>query len=554
MNKYLILTKVLLKNGSGKMAFSSDKKKMTKTIMLWIILIVAFLPTILMFTTLESKLYDSLLPIGQTGIILAMAVGGVSAMVFFFGIFYAISTFYFSDDIQNLLPLPLRPSQILGAKFTVSLAFEYLTELIIFLPIFIMYGIKSSGGVLYYIYGLIIFLTLPVLPLAIAALIDMVVMRFTNIGRNKDRFRVIGGMIALLIALSFSFISPKLSQKSMNQQQLIQMAASGNNSLVNVTSTIFPGSRFAANTLINSGNISGLTNLILYLVCIAIVIVVFLYLGEKLYFKGVVGVSEAPSRRRKLKAGELEKSTMKSSALKAFTIKELKILVRTPSYFLNCVIMNFLWPVFFILPVVMEPKSSNDLRRLLAMLGGRISYVLMGVFALSLFISPTNMVTSTCISREGQNIYVNKYMPVSYRIQMMAKVLSGFILSMAGILIVIILLALSMKLPLYAVLLSIILGVLAAAFSSFTGILIDVNFPKLNWDNETRAVKQNFNGVLNMLLGIVFAGISIFAVIMLKPGVWIVFFSLGGVCLIIDVILYKVMCTAGVKTFSKINI
>jgi ABC-2 type transport system permease protein len=554
MNKYLTLTRVLLKNGSGKMSFGSDKKRMTKTALMWFILIVAFLPTIFMFTMMVSKLYDGLVLIDQTGIILAMAVGGVSAMVFFFGIFYAISTFYFSSDIQNLLPLPLRPSQILGAKFTVSLVYEYLTELLFFLPVFIMYGIKSSPGVLYYIYGLIIFLTLPVLPLSLATLIDMVVMRFTNVGRNKDKFRVVGGMIALLIGLSFSVISPKLSQTSMNQQRLIEMATSGNNSLVKVTSTIFPGSVFAANTLINSNNINGFINLILFLVCIAVVVVIFLYLSEKLYFKGVVGISEAHSKRKRLEEGELEKGTIRSSALKAFTIKELKLLVRTPIYFLNCVIMNFLLPLFLILPMAMQSKSSAELSSLVAMLGGKPSYILMAIFATSLFISPTNMITSTSISREGQNIYVNKYIPVSYRIQIMAKALSGFVLSIAGIVIIIILSALFMRLPIYAVLLSIVLGALAAAFSSFMGLLIDVNFPKLNWDNEARAVKQNFNGVLNMLVCVIFAGLTIFAVIMLKPGVWIVFFVLGGVCLAIDIILYNVLCTEGVEAFSKINI
>lgn len=553
MNKYLILTKVLLKNGSDSFSFGSGKKKMTKTAAMWFLLIVAFLPTVFMFTAMVSKLYDGLVLIDQTGMILAMAVGAVSFMVFFFGIFYAISTFYFSSDIQNLLPLPLRPSQIIGAKFTVSLIYEYLTELIFFLPVLVMYGIKSSAGLLYYIYGLVIFLILPVLPLGLATLLDMVVMRFTNVGRNKDRFRIIGGVAALLIGLSFSFLGPRLSEASMNQQKIIEMATSGNNSLVKITSAIFPGSVFAANTLINSDNIKGILNLFLFAACSAAAVIIFLYVSEKLYFKGVVGISEAPSKRKRLNKAEMEKVTIKSSALKSFTIKELKILVRTPIYFINCVIMNFLWPLFFIIPFVMKPKSSGDMSILIAGIGGRWGYVLMAVFALSMFISPTNMIASTSISREGQNIYVNKYIPVSYRIQIMAKVLSGFILSMVGIVLIIILAAVFIKLPAYILLLALILGILASALSNFMGILIDLNFPKLNWDNETKAVKQNFNGVLNMLICVILAALSIFALVMLKLGIWMVFVTLGGVSVVLNIILYNVLCTAGVEAFSKIN-
>lgn len=553
MNKYLTLTKVLLKNGSSSFSYGSGKKKMTKTALMWLLMIVAFMPTVIMFTTGVSHMYDSLVMIGQEGTIISLLVGAVSLMVFFFGIFYAISTFFFSSDIQNLLPLPLRPWQILGAKFTVSLIYEYMTEILFLLPVLIMYGIKSSAGILYYIYGAVIYLTLPIIPLSMAAFLDMVVLRFTNIGKNKDRFRVIGGVISLFIALSFSFIMPKFTENSMSQQQLIEMATSGNNSLVGMTAKIFPGSIFAANTLINSENIQGLLNLLIFIVCVAVIVTVFLLIGEKLYFKGVIGMSEAPSKRKKLKEGELNRALIRSSSLKALTLKELRMLIRTPIYFLNCVIMNFLWPVFFILPVVMDSKSSGDFRGIAIFLNGKMSYILLGVFAISLFISPTNMISSTSISREGQNIYVNKYIPVSYRIQIMSKVLSGFILSMAGMLIIIVMAEIFTKMPVYIVFLSIVLAVLSSALANFMGILIDLNFPKLNWDNETKAVKQNFNGVLNMLICVILAGLSVFGILMLHSNLWITFLILGGASFVLDIILYKVLCTLGVEAFEKIS-
>jgi ABC-2 type transport system permease protein len=39
--------------------------------------------------------------------------------------------------------------------------------------------------------------------------------------------------------------------------------------------------------------------------------------------------------------------------------------------------------------------------------------------------------------------------------------------------------------------------------------MIDGANPKLNWDNEQRAVKQNMNLVFNMLLGMGAAGIAV---------------------------------------------
>ena len=37
---------------------------------------------------------------------------------------------------------------------------------------------------------------------------------------------------------------------------------------------------------------------------------------------------------------------------------------------------------------------------------------------------------------------------------------------------------------------------------SYSGLLIDLVKPKLYWDKETEAVKQNFNGLLGILAGI----------------------------------------------------
>lgn len=553
MSKFLVLTKVLLKNGSDSLTFGGNKKKLTKTAAMWLLLIVAFAPTVLMFTKLISSLYDSLVTVGQEGMVLALGIAGVSFMVFFFGIFYAISTFYFSKDIENLLPLPLRPSQILGAKFTVSLIYEYLMELLSLLPMLIMYGIKSSSGIIYYLYGIIIFFTLPAVPLAIATLIDMVVFRFTNIGKNKDRFRIIGGMIALLLGLGISMVSSRLGSVSMDQKKMVELVTSGNNSLVKITSRIFPGSIFASNAMVKSNSLVGLLNLLIFIGCFILVILLFIAISEKLYFKGVVGVSEVSSKKKKMNDEEFAKVTQRNSSLKSLTMKEIKMLVRTPVYFINCVLMNFLWPFFLIIPLILQPKSLGGMSQLSAMLSGKSPYVLMGIFGLSLFIAPTNAIASTSISREGENIYVCKYIPVSFKTQIMAKVLSGLIFSLIGTLLIVIIGDVFIKMPVYVLLMAVILVFLAASFSCLSGMLIDLNFPKLHWDNEQKAVKQNFNSLLCMLICFILAGVSIFAAAIFQLNTLFTFAVLGGIALVFDIILYNALCTSGVETFKKIQ-
>ena len=43
---------------------------------------------------------------------------------------------------------------------------------------------------------------------------------------------------------------------------------------------------------------------------------------------------------------QMDKSLRKNSAMKAFMLKEFRILFRTPAYLLNCVIAAMIWPAF----------------------------------------------------------------------------------------------------------------------------------------------------------------------------------------------------------------
>ena len=161
----------------------------------------------------------------------------------------------------------------------------------------------------------------------------------------------------------------------------------------------------------------------------------FLLIGEQLYFKGVIGISEMAAKRKKVSSAELEKMSTRQSKLMSYTIKELKLLFRTPVYFMNCVLMNFIWPIFFLLPFITQSNGLSEFETAKAFLnnGNYSGIIVIVAFAASMFISTTNCVTSTSISREGSNLYISKYLPAAYKVQIMAKVISGVVISLIGL-------------------------------------------------------------------------------------------------------------------------
>lgn len=553
MNKFLTLTKVLFKS-TGESLIQKDKKKLPKTIGLLVLLALGFIPMIASFVAMAASSYNGLAMINQEGLIVSLGVVASCLIVFVFGIFYVMATFYFSSDIENLLPLPLKSSTIISAKFAVVLVYEYLTELLFLLPMCVTYGVLSHSGVIFYLYTIIIFFTLPIVPLVAASFISMIIMRFIPFAKNKDAFKTIAGILGLTIGIGVNIVFQKFGASAANQKQMLELMTKGNNSLVQTTSAIFPTAKLATNALVFNTAANGIVNMLLFLVVTIALLGILLVLGEVLYFKGVIGISEAASKRKKLSNEELEQSTIQSSSLKSYTIKELKLLFRTPAYFMNCVLMNFLFPIIFLIPVLSQPELVSQLGKARTLLNGAKlpGFIIAIACGVMMFISVANPTACTAISREGKNLFVCKYLPISYGKQIAAKVLSAIILNFIGLGLLIVTVMLIFIPPVYLLLQLIVIAILVILFSVFLGILIDLTFPKLEWDSEQRAVKQNINVIILMLLGTVIAGLSIVIIIYAKLSLWQAFIGIVAVFGVIDCILYWLITTYGVSKFKNI--
>lgn len=555
MSNYIKLTKILLKNSFGKSLTSNATKKKRSGWILYTVLALSMLPLITMFYSIANLFYDGLVMLGQQGLVLVLGFWVTSIMVFFFGIFYVINVFYFSKDIENLLPLPLKSSQIIAAKFTVTLIFEYFTEAVILMPILISFGIKSGGGIAYIIFSLFIFLTLPIIPLIYSSLINMIVMRFTNIGKRKDLFRMIGGVFALTLGIGVNIFIQKFVGKGISPDKIQDMIMSGNNSLVSISNSIFPSNKYAVLSLINAGTLDSVINIFIYIALLATFTIVFLIFGEVLYLKGVVGVSEVFSKRIKMSAEQYDKTVVQKPIVKTYMAKEIKLLFRTPIYFMNCILMNFIWPIFFVIPMIANPGDSQGFSEIFIMMNKPeyADITLVVIFGISIFISSTNAITSTSISREGQNIYFNKFVPVSYKNQIIAKVLSGFIISILGTVGVFFVIGFVLKISINLLIMGIVLSVVAVSFTSMLGILIDLRSPKLDWDSEQKAVKQNFNSIINMMVCAGLAAIIIIPLMVYRTNEFIVFIALTVIYAIFNLVIYRVLMTKGIKYFEEIE-
>ncbi|MCR0611381.1 hypothetical protein MKD05_09305 [[Clostridium] innocuum] len=548
MRKYLSLTRVLLKNSMGMM--SDGKSKKALNVFIYGVLAVCMIPLgftlYMMFDTAMAQLQ----PLQQEGAVLALGFHISSLVTFLFSIFLIPSIFYFSKDSETLLALPLPPQTILSAKFSVCLVYEYAFTLIVCVPLYIAYANNAAIGIPYILLALVIFITLPIYPLVLSSIITMLLMRFVPFFKNRDRFNMIAGILSIILAFGFSF-AMNSGTIAEDPNALISMLTQGNNSMISLFSKIFPAIPFAAEALISSDALQ----LVYYILITCAALAVLVILGKWLYFKGAIGFSETKSSRKELSAKDFARVS-RHSKVRTYLIKELRLLIRTPVYAINCIGMCILMPIMLLVIFITADADVllQQLPDITPYLDGMLPYAVLAGMASGFLFSNLNMISSTAISREGTNISFMKYIPMSLKQQLQAKVLSGILMSVISMLLTMV--CVYFLLPIFpltwyfaaaaASLITIVLG-------NYASLALDILHPKLVWEQEAAAVKQNMSGIVSMLAGMAMTVVTC-VLLFILPDDYLLFGTAGMVivCIAVDVVFYMRLDSFAQKRFHQL--
>lgn len=515
MRKCWRLTRVLLKTSLGSlyqgMAGGKNKKKKGRIggKLLYLLLLICLLPTFIMLGIAGYEGYGMLSVIHQEGLILGF-IGIMGSMVtFVFAISLVLSIFYMSRDVEMLLPMPFRPWEIVGSKFLVAWLYEAVTTALFLLPPFIGYGLAAENGILYGCSVALGILFIPAAPLVYAGLILMVIMRLFKGVKNKDFLNMAAMVIVIVAVMALSFSMQ--SMEDLSQAELVALLSAGENSLLGLMKSLFPHLSFLEKALLHGDAVS----LLLFIAVSLGFVAVFLAAANFLYFGGVAGMNETSAKRRKISEKESLAVNKSSGAVASYARKERKVLFRTPIYLLNCALLSFIWPVLFLVPLVMGMQSQtgdilvviSEIRDGMSLLSEAdrmfvLAVVLFASYCLSCLSVSLTAVAGTSISREGAGFTYMKYIPLSYRSQIKGKLLCGIEVCAVGssgyVGLLLILAVVFFGVPVWALPLGLLLSVLVNVLFNCIQLLVDIWKPKLVWETETQAVKQNMNVVLEM--------------------------------------------------------
>ncbi len=545
MSRLRSLVRAALKANFGLAVLSHRLFKEKKDIWMAVVValaVIGIFPTLYGYIRLIKGLYGLLQPLGQEQAILTFSLLAGQFLILLFGLYYVVSAFYFSKDLEMLIPLPLKPVEVMLSKFIVILINEYLSVLAIVAPVVITFGILAKLGLSYWMSAIVVYFFLPVIPLAVVSLLVVGMMRVVNVSRKKDLLIIVGSLILIAAALSLQFFIRKSSGSESDLQAMVKFFASPD-SLVKRVGAGFPPSIWATKALAGGFTGPGLLNLFIFVGTSLAIFCGMLVVAEKLFYRGLIGIREVSGRRKILSPTTM--SRMVSSGrrpVQAIFRREWRIMNRTPVFLLNGVLTAILFPVIFI---IMAKAGGGDetfvLMRGLA--ATKPLYVILSAAAFLVVCGCLSGTSSSTFSREGGQFWMSKVIPVTPREQVIAKFLHSYVIALLGIGAGSVALLAVFRLKASFFLAAAALALTGAVALTAIGMIIDLARPLLKWTNPQKAIKQNLN-----VLFAIFADLGVLAII----GFFVRFLAKSGVSasVILVIVFAAVLLLSGLSCLS----
>lgn len=452
---------------------------------------------IFLFAMTDIASYGALKPLGLQSLLLLNAAVSASLIVFVMGFLTALSTYCLSPAESLFLALPLRPRHLLGSKFASVYLSDGLVSLLVMGVAVVVYGAKEGPGVGFYLGGALVSLALPLLPLALAYLILVPLMRAARPLRNKNAVMIVGGLLGLGLALGFNFVIQSASAK-LGDAAWIRDNLAGPGSLASRFGRAYPPAWLAWRSLSAEGLLARAESLVgLLALGIAAAGAAVAGLG-KAYAESLASFDEKLLKRRKATKGELARLFRARPALAALLDRELKLMNREPVYFFNgpftLVIMPLVLGIMYFAQKDALAQVAGQIGSFAAGPGGLLAAAALGAFSGS-----ATSIASTAFSRDAKALAYLKALPISARRYAAAKWLHGFLFSAGGVLVGTGAGCAFLRLDAASAAGAFIVAMAFAAFANIAALFLDAANPRLSWDSPTAAMKQNINAMIVVL-------------------------------------------------------
>lgn len=440
-------------------------------------------------------------------------------------------------DYQLLMSMPIKNSAIISAKLCFMYIVDLAATMTLLIPSYILYGWFMDAGVVFYLVNSLLLFVLPLIPLALALVVGTIITFLTARMRGQN---------ILEIVLSLAFICLLFAMNTLSNKEIANVGA------------------VAAQNPIAWVYIKASCDLNLYailgIIGVSIVVVAILFLVLERFYKPL----NSALMSKHGKSDYVYKEQKSGTVFGALFKREVRRYFSLPIYVLNTLsggIIGLIMPfMMFSNGIKLQTDGQTILQALdsMSLATGSfktiaILFVAMPILVAS--ISATMPTTTPSISLEGKTFWILKSAPIGTKSVITSKLLLDYMIFLPFVALSEIVLGVAIKLPYYAVISFVLIGLFMVLFSGALGLYINICQPVFDWENQSKPIKQSIAAVYTLLINgaatLLLIG-TCFAVYT-YVGYLVAMIVVAVVALILAVISIILLYTRGIKKYNLIS-
>ena len=505
MKKFLTLVKFEFLSNTPRAkddGFFSQLRKIAVSV-LGIGLIVAF------FLYALSSILDIFIQGNMEHEFLTYFVLLLMAVQLVYGLTASIKTLYLQTD-HSILKMPVSGNMIFGAKFLYLYVKEFAFTLVIAAPILIMFGVKTMQSALYFVMILPNILFMPIIPYLVAILLSAPVLFVVRLFKNKYLIILTFYLVVLTAAFMAYIFVLKFVLNTLNSSQVYDVFSDATMFKIKQFASYLYLPQLIKNCIIFYHFLQSLIN------NLAIALVLF---ASKSYLKIILSSVE-------MNEHSFKKSTkvVFRKPETALMIKEFKNIFRSPNYSFQYLTMVLTTPLM----VYFSSEIASNIG--VSAMGAAVLPGI-AVLVIIMFLSMGTSFSATSITREGDNFYLSKIVPVRFTNQVRVKFFIHILVSIPAVFLSCFVLAFAQFITyLQALLISISVSLIAVG-NIAKSISIDIKRPQFHYlengevtTNKNIASSLSIGFVISVLMGVGSIVVSFFVGV---PAMYLVLFGFG---------------------------
>ena len=459
---------------------------------------------------------ETLVQAGQQELIPAYMLAISSFVILFLTIFYSNGILFDSRDMEILLSLPLKSSDIISSKFIFMYLLNFLIGSMFMLPGGIVWVLSKSLNVLQIILYFTSIIFTPLIPMCIATCIGIIIVVASSFFKKKNIISLIFSF-AMIGIIGYIAVS---AMKSGNENSIKII-------LAKQITKLYPISKL----FIQYYNFPMYMGMGFFIALSTVVFYIFIQIVS-LKYELLNTLTKTTSRYSNNK-----KSYNRKSVFLALYKKELERFLSSYTEVLNAglgVVLLCVFSIFLLFNSVEQLGKYSGVENINEYLSNLAPIFIASMLTLS-------CPAASSISLEGKNIWILQSSPIKVKTILNSKIAVNLTLHLIGYIISIFVFILKLNMNLIQIINLIIVPICYSLFITVIGISLNKKYPNYEWESEMIVVKQSMPVLVSGIIGI----IALITPILLN---WFLMYVLQ----IISVILLVISSGVYIKT-SKSN-